>query len=104
MTQIRLSVAAPSRIFRAACVLNGNSSVVYIARGWRLVEHAIRTSNCRKKRALSLQVRDPHDCDHVPIVVRLLLRVLIAGPDKIFLGRKGLSLLLDPHLPFSDMA
>jgi hypothetical protein len=52
-----------------------------------------------KKRALSLQIRDPHDCDHVPIVVRLLLCVLVAGPDKVLLGRKGLSLLLDPKLP-----
>src|SRR5437763_16355885 len=75
-------------------------------RGWRLLEYAIRTCNrsLTKKRALSLQVRDPHNCDHVPIIERLLFCVLVAGPDKVLLGCKGLSLLLKPHLPFSDMA
>src|SRR6202790_2874925 len=75
-------------------------------RGWRLVECAIRTCNrsLTKKRALSLQVRDPHDRDRVPIVVRLLFCVLVAGPDKVLLGRKGLSLLLDPKFPLGDMA
>src|SRR4051794_9763355 len=57
-----------------------------------------------KKRALSLQVRDPHNCDHVPIIERLLLCVLVAGPDKVLLGRKGLSLLLEPKLALGDMA
>src|SRR5437899_1115006 len=56
------------------------------------------------KRALSLQVRDPHNRDHVSIVERLLFCVLVAGPDKVLLGRKGLSLLLDPKLPLGDMA
>src|SRR6266852_6059154 len=37
-------------------------------------------------------------------IVRLLFCVLVAGPDKILLGRKSLSLLLDPKLPFGDMA
>jgi hypothetical protein len=45
-----------------------------------------------------LRGRDPHDRDHVPIVVRLLFCVLVAGPDKALLGRKGLSVLLDPKL------
>src|SRR6185437_16619357 len=58
-------------------------------RGWRLLEYAIRTSNwsLTKKRASSLQVRDPHDCDHVPVIVRLLFCFLVAGPDKVLLGR-----------------
>src|SRR5712691_7814424 len=75
-------------------------------RGWRLVECAIRTCNrsLTKKRALSLQVRYPHDRDHVPIVVRLLFCVLVAGPDEVLLRRKGLSFLLNPQLPFGDMA
>ena len=72
----------------------------------RAVACAIRSYNrfLAKKRALSLQVRDPHDRDRVPIVVRLLFCVLVAGPDKVLLGRKSLSLLLDPKLPFGDMA
>ena len=53
---------------------------------------------------LSLQVRDPHDRDRVPVIIRLLFCVLVAGPDKVLLGRKGLSLLLDPKLPLGDMA
>ena len=57
-----------------------------------------------RKRALSLEVRDPHDRDRVPIVVRLLFCVLVAGPDKILLGRKDFSLLLDPKLPLRDVA
>ena len=74
--------------------------------GGRLVECAIRTCNrsLTKKRALSFQVRDPHDRDRVPVVVRLLFCVLVAGPDKVLLGRKGLSPLLDPKLPLGDMA
>ena len=59
----------------------------------------VRCNRSLTKRALSLQVRDPHDRDRVPIVVRLLFCVLVAGPDKVLLGRKGLSLLLDPELP-----
>src|ERR1700751_5169775 len=71
-----------------------------------LVEYAIRTCNrsLTKKRTLSLQVGDPHYCDHVPVIVRLLFCVLVAGPDKVLLGRKGLSILLDPKLPLGDMA
>jgi hypothetical protein len=59
---------------------------------------AIRTCNrsLTKKRALSFQVRDPHDRDHVPVIIRLLFCVLVASPGKVLLGRKGLSLLLDP--------
>jgi hypothetical protein len=41
-----------------------------------------------EERALGLQVRDPHDRDHVPIVVRLLFCVLVAGPNKVFLAVK----------------
>jgi hypothetical protein len=52
-----------------------------------------------KKRALSLQVRDPHSSDHVPVIVRLLICTFVAGPNGILLGRKGLSFLLDPKLP-----
>jgi hypothetical protein len=59
----------------------------------------VRCNRSLTKRALSLQVRDPHDRDRVPIVVRLLFCVLVAGPDKVLLGRKSLSLLLDPKLP-----
>ena len=67
---------------------------------------AIRTCNrsLTKKRALSLQVRDPHDRDHFPVIIRLLFCVLVAGPGKVLLSRKGLSLLLDPKLPLGDMA
>ena len=43
-----------------------------------------------------LQVRDPHSCDHAPVIKCLLLCILVAGPDEIFLGRKGLAFLLDP--------
>ncbi len=53
----------------------------------------------RKQGASSHQVRDPHNSDHVPVIVRLLFCILVAGPDKVLLGRKGLSLLLDPKLP-----
>src|SRR5437762_11226939 len=69
---------------------------VDIPRGWRLVEYAIRTCNrsLTKKRTLSLQVRDPHDRDRVPIVVRLLFCLFVAGPHEVLRGRKGLSLLL----------
>ena len=58
------------------------------SRGWRLLEYAIRTSNwsLTKKRALTLQVRDPHNCDHVPVIVRLLFCFLVAGPDKVHLN------------------
>ena len=75
-------------------------------RGWSIREYAIRTSNWShtKKRALSLQVRDPHNCDHVPVIVRLLFCVLVAGPDKVLLGRKGLFILLKSKLAFGDMA
>ncbi len=48
------------------------------------------------------QVCDPHNRDHVPIVVCLLFRVLIAGPDEVLLGRKDRSFLVDPHLSFGD--
>src|SRR5206468_9599109 len=76
------------------------------AREWRAVTCAIRSYNrfLAKKRALSLQVRDPHNRDHVPIIERLLLRVLVAGPDKILLAGKGLFVLLKPKLSFGDMA
>jgi hypothetical protein len=47
-----------------------------------------------KKRALSLQVRDPHSSDHVPVIVRLLICTFVAGPNGILLGRKGLFFLL----------
>jgi hypothetical protein len=56
------------------------------------------------RRNSSKQVCDPHNSDHVPVIVRLLFCVLVTGPDKILLGCKGLSLLLDPKLPFSDVA
>ena len=49
--------------------------------------------------ALSFQVRDPHNCDRVPIIERLFFCVLVAGPDKTLFSRKGLSLLLKPKLP-----
>jgi hypothetical protein len=45
------------------------------------------------------QVGDSHNSDHVPIIVCLLFRVFIAGPDEILLGRKSLSLLVDPISP-----
>src|SRR5215467_15358831 len=50
-----------------------------------------------------LQVRDPHSCDYAPVIKCLLLCVLVAGPDEIFLGRKGLAFLFNPKLPFSDV-
>src|SRR6516225_5713950 len=58
----------------------------------------------RRKEPLGREVRDPHDRGHVPIVIRLLFCVLVAGPDKVLLGRKGLSLLFNPKLSFGDMA
>src|SRR4051812_19103103 len=95
----------PRRSAAARCAPR-NVERRWLPRGWRLVEYAIRTCNrsLTKKRALSLQVRDPHNCDHVPIIERLLLCVLVAGPDKVLLGRKGLSLLLEPKLALGDMA
>src|SRR5712664_3351089 len=104
-TQTRLS-APPSRTLKSGPCAPRNVERRWLPCGWRLVECAIRTCNrsLTKKRALSLQVRDPHDRDHVPIVVRLLFCVLVAGPDEVLLGRKGLSFLLNPQLPFGDMA
>ena len=57
-----------------------------------------------EKQTLSLQVCDPHNCDHVAIIERLLFCVLVARPDKVLLARKGLFILHKPKLPFSDMA
>src|SRR5262245_15852807 len=57
----------------------------------------------RKKRASSLQVRDPHNSNDLPVVEGLLLGLLVAGPDKIFLGSEGLSFLLNPKLSLGDM-
>src|SRR5215467_10914806 len=76
------------------------------SRGWRLVTCAIRSCNrsLAKKRALGLQVRDPHNRDYIPIVVRLLFCVLVAGPHEILFGHERLSILVKPHLAFGDMA
>src|SRR6266702_8168988 len=52
-----------------------------------------------KKRALRLQVRNPHNRDHISVIVRLLFCVLVAGPDIVLLRRKGFSLLLVANLP-----
>jgi hypothetical protein len=51
-----------------------------------------------------LQLGDPHDPDHVSVIERLLVCTFVAGPNEILLSRKGLSFLLDPKLPFGDMA
>src|SRR6266478_43406 len=101
----RLS-ASPSPILQSSPCAPRNVERRWLPRGWRLVEYAIRTCNRSptKKRALSLQVRDPHNCDHAPIIERLLFCVLVAGPDKVLLGRKGLSLLLEAKLALGDMA
>src|SRR5712672_2360837 len=50
------------------------------------------------------QVSDPHNCDRIACVGRLLFGVLIAGPDKVLFGREWLPFLVDLKLPFGDMA
>jgi hypothetical protein len=62
-----------------------------------LVEYAIRTCSLLRETALSLQVRHPHDRNHIPVIVRLLFCIL--APDKILLARKVLSVLLDLKFP-----
>src|SRR6059058_2371608 len=43
-----------------------------------------------ERRASRLQVCDPHNGDHAPIIEYLLFGALVAGPDEILFGRKGL--------------
>src|SRR5205823_10600665 len=52
----------------------------------------------------SLQVGDPHNGDHVPVIEHLLFGVLVAGPDEMLFGRKGLFFLHHPQFAFGDMA
>lgn len=74
----------------------------------RVVASAIRVRSYNqsfaKILALSFQVCDPHNRDYIAVVMRLFFCFLVAGPDKIRLTRKGLSLLLKPKLSFADMA
>src|SRR5258708_6181996 len=58
----------------------------------------------RRLTTSSFQVCDAHDGDDAPVVKRLLFCVLVAGPDEILFGRERLPFLLDPKLPFGDMA
>src|SRR6266446_7010556 len=57
----------------------------------------------RKKRGSSLQVGDPHDCDHASIIDHMLFCVLVASPDEVLFGRYGLAILDDPKFSFGDM-
>src|SRR5262249_9529265 len=58
----------------------------------------------RKIRTSPFQVSNPHNRDSITLVIRLLFRLFVAGPDVILLGRPALTVLLDPHLPFEDVA
>src|SRR6266404_4700438 len=58
----------------------------------------------RRNEPLSHQVRDPHDCDRIAYVGRLLFGVLVAGPDEILFGCERLPILIELKLPFGDMA
>jgi len=40
--------------------------------------------------ASRLQVRDPHDCDHAPVIDHMFFRVLVASPDKVVFGSSRL--------------
>ncbi len=90
--------------FERACCWAA-SSAIHI-RGWRLREYATRSCNrsFTNKRALSLQVRDPHDCGHVPHIGRLLFCVLVAGPDEVLFCRERLPFLIEEKLSLRDMA
>src|ERR1700730_13372425 len=59
---------------------------------------------CDAGSMLGHQVRDPHDSNNAPVVERLLLCVLVAGPTEVLLCSEGLTFLIDPHLAFEDMA
>jgi len=52
---------------------------------------------------LSHQIRDPHDSNDASVVERLLFCFFVARPAKVFLRRKGLTFLIDPHLAFEDI-
>src|SRR5439155_22749954 len=53
---------------------------------------------------LSHQICDPHHCDHVTVIERLLFCALRASPDMVLFRRKGLAILHEPKLSFSDVA
>src|SRR2546426_12748006 len=58
----------------------------------------LRLELARHEPSSGLQVRYPHNCDGIALMVCLLFRVLVAGPNVILLRRPALSLLLVPHL------
>jgi hypothetical protein len=60
--------------------------------------------SCDAGSMLGHQIRDPHDSNNAPVVERLLLCVLVAGPTEVLLRSEGLTFLIDPHLAFEDMA
>src|SRR5207245_3621254 len=55
------------------------------------------------ERASSHQVCDPHHCDHVTVIERLLFCALRASPDMVLFRRKGPAILHEPKLSFSDV-
>lgn len=95
---IPLEDSRPSLLasFTPADVLHGNHWRSTFS-GWRLAEYAIRICNrsLTKKRALSIQLRDPHDCDNVPHIGHLLFCLFVAGPHEVLFGRERLPFLLD---------
>src|SRR5713226_7656219 len=56
----------------------------------------------RGSRASSHQVCDPHTCDHVTVIERLLFCALRASPDMVLFRRKGLAILHEPKLSFAE--
>ena len=54
-------------------------------------------------KALCLEVRYPHDRNGTTFIKRLLLGALVARPDEVFIGRKGLAVLHEPKFSLGDM-
>src|SRR5258708_19764634 len=65
---------------------------------------AVEGAVTRPPRVSGHQVGDPHNCDRIAYVGRLLFGVLVAGPDEVLFGRERLPVLVDLKLTFGDMA